>query len=180
MGHLLLDFPMVAACFGCPILQETKNHFFVVALSVLQHSRILRVQNLALSIQYHQYREAESTRILKPLSYLATLLVFEGSVVDMNVDIVVLKHLEDFIVLRDKISKLQAPWAPVSAYLSEHVPLRLFGCLDGRINLFDRVDRFVVNLLELSRKGGGQKSHHQNCQKSSHRAFLIWFSQRKK
>ena len=112
------------------------------------------MQDLSLLVENHEYRKSEPSGIVQPFHQGLPLLHLLGSlrltriVIHMDILEVLVNHLTDGCVIRDEVGKLQAPGAPVTAYLTYHeLPfgLRLRNSL---INLLYRVDFLIIHLLQ--------------------------------
>ena len=68
----------------------------------------------------------------------------------MNIFEMIIHHLVDRSILLYKIGKLQAPWAPVTTYLTDNKLAILLGFSQSLINLSHRIDAFIIHLLESS------------------------------
>lgn len=110
----------------CPALQESKHLFFVIPLTFFQEAGILDMENLSGFIEHHKDRESETLRIVQSLHQLLSLLhsritgSFSAIVVHMNIFEMIIHHLVDRSILLYKIGKLQAPWTPVTPYLTDN------------------------------------------------------------
>ena len=82
------------------------------------------MENLSGFIEHHKDWESETLRIVQSFHQLLSLLhsritgSFSAIVVYMNIFKMIIHHLVDRSILLYKIGKLQAPWAPVTPYLT--------------------------------------------------------------
>ena len=112
------------------------------------------MHHLALFIQHDEHGEAEATAVVQSLHQCSGLLFFlcsarsAGVVVHMDILEVLVDDTADGGVVRDEISKAQAPGTPVAAYLTDDELAVGLGLEDGLVNLLKGVDIFVIYLLQ--------------------------------
>ena len=89
---------------------------------------------------------------------LAIALKQEGNVllldeptndIDVNVDIVFIHLLVNHRIIGNIVSQQQTPRTPVSSQLNHHKLSFILGFQKGIIKLFQRIKRFIINLLRL-------------------------------
>ena len=112
------------------------------------------MENLSGFIEHHKDRESETLRIVQSLHQLLSLLhrritgSFSAIVVHMNIFEMIIHHLVDRNIFLHKIGKLQAPWTPVTTYLTDNKLAILSSFSQSLINLSHRIDAFIIHLLE--------------------------------
>lgn len=99
----------------CPALEEIQNLLLIIALTLFQKTGILDMNHLAFTIENYKYRESETPCIIKTLHQSLALLKFlcalrfTWAVVHMDILEVGSNNITDSCIIRDEVSKLQAP-----------------------------------------------------------------------
>ena len=121
------------------------------------------MDDLALFVKDDEHGKSETRWIAQTLVDLARTLVLVAGVVHMDIDKIVVDGLADFCIVCDKLCEPPAPFAPVSAYLTNHI-LAFGGSLGhSLVNLCHRVDALVVVFHTLCRHGNSkqQRQNHE-------------------
>ena len=107
-------------------------------------------------IKYDKYRVTEAAGIVKTFQQLGIFLClcficsFPWIVVYMYINEIVINETADFAVSGDVIGKHKTPAAPVASNLTYYI-FSLRFCFDNcLVDLLHRIDRFVVNLLQIA------------------------------
>ena len=126
------------------------------------------MQDRAVSIQDHQYREAKAPGITQSSADLLGQFVSTRFEIDMDIHEIVIHNLINIRILTYELCKQYTPATPVATQLTYHKPIRLLSHLDSLVNLSERINRFIIDpFLSKSTYEDPHREHH------NHKSFHI-------
>ena len=141
------------------------------------------MEHIAILIQNHEDREAETLRMIQSLHQLRSLLnrsiafLLARIVIHVKIHEVIVHRLVHRRILLYEIGKAQAPWAPVATHLTNHELALSLRLLQSLVYLSHRVDSLIIHSLQcsLSMRHHHDNRHHEGNGNHSFHTISLFF-----